>query len=74
MLKTIADISPALLGFIEELDLPLSRPQKRHIAQVADTLNDFHVRWSCEVANWYIKERLGWADCRLWKVESAERF
>jgi hypothetical protein len=37
-------------------------------------LNDFHVRWSCEVANWYIKERLGWADCRLWRVESAEKF
>ena len=37
-------------------------------------LNDFHVRWSCEVANWYIKERLGWADCRLWKVESTEKF
>lgn len=37
-------------------------------------LNDFHVRWSCEVANWYIKERLGWADCRLWKVESSEKF
>ena len=25
----------------------------------------FHERWSCEVANWYIAERLGWADCRL---------
>ena len=37
-------------------------------------LNDFHVRWSCEVANWYIAERLGWADCRLWQVESAEKF
>jgi hypothetical protein len=37
-------------------------------------LNWFHHRWSCEVANWYIKERLGWADCRLWKVESAEKF
>ena len=37
-------------------------------------LNDFHVRWSCEVANWYTKERLGWADCRLWRVESAEKF
>lgn len=37
-------------------------------------LNWFHHRWSCEVANWYINERLGWADCRLWKVESAEKF
>ncbi len=27
-----------------------------------------------EVANWYVKERLGWADCRLWKVESTEKF
>ena len=41
-------------------------------AQVA--LNMFHHRWSCEVANWYVKERLGWADCRLWKVESTEKF
>ena len=38
MLKTIAEISPALLSFIDDLDLPLSRPQKRHIAQVADAL------------------------------------
>ena len=37
-------------------------------------LNDFHTRWSCEVSNWYIAERLGWADCRLWQVESAEKF
>jgi hypothetical protein len=37
-------------------------------------LNWFHHRWSCEVANWYVKERLGWADCRLWKVESTEKF
>jgi hypothetical protein len=38
MLKTIAEVSPALLGFIDDLGLPLSRPQKRHIAQVADAL------------------------------------
>ncbi len=38
MLKTIAEVSPVLLSFIDELDLPLSRPQKRHIAQVADAL------------------------------------
>ena len=37
-------------------------------------LNDYHTRWSCEVSNWYIAERLGWADCRLWQVESAEKF
>ena len=30
--------------------------------------------WSCEVANWYIAERLGWADCRLWRFESADKF
>ncbi len=38
MLKTIAEVSPVLLSFIEELELPLSRPQKRHIAQVSDAL------------------------------------
>lgn len=37
-------------------------------------LNDFHVRWSCEVSNWYITQRLGWTDCRLWQVESTEKF
>ena len=26
------------------------------------------------MANWYVKERLGWAECRLWKVESLEKF
>ena len=36
--------------------------------------SDYHTRWSCEVSNWYIAERLGWADCRLWQVESAEKF
>jgi hypothetical protein len=39
-----------------------------------DALNGFLKRWSCEVANWYIAERLGWADCRLWRVEAAEKF
>ena len=38
MLKTIAEVSPPLLGFIGDLDLPLFRPQKRHIAQVAYAL------------------------------------
>jgi hypothetical protein len=37
-------------------------------------LNWFHNRWSCEVANWYIKQQLSWADCRLWRAESAEKF
>jgi hypothetical protein len=37
-------------------------------------LDLYHTRWSCEVANWYIAERLGWADCRLWKVESSAKF
>jgi hypothetical protein len=37
-------------------------------------LNYYHERWSCEVANWYIAERLGWADCRLWHIESVEKF
>ena len=39
-----------------------------------DALNGFLNRWSCEVANWYIAERLGWADCRLWRVEATEKF
>jgi hypothetical protein len=39
-----------------------------------DALNGFLKRWSCEVANWYIAERLGWADCRLWRVEAVEKF
>jgi hypothetical protein len=38
MLKTIAEVAPAPLSLIEELGLPLSRPQKRRIAQVADAL------------------------------------
>ena len=39
-----------------------------------DALDGFLNRWSCEVANWYIAERLGWADCRLWRVEATEKF
>ncbi len=38
------------------------------------TLAFFQKRWSCEVANWYIAERLGWADCRLWRFESTDKF
>jgi hypothetical protein len=39
-----------------------------------EALTWFRKRWSCEVANWHIAERLGWADCRLWRVESSEKF
>jgi hypothetical protein len=39
-----------------------------------DTLTFFRNRWSCEVANWYVAERLGWADCRLWRFESTDKF
>ena len=38
MLKTIADVSVELLSFIEALQLSLSKPQKQHVAQVADAL------------------------------------
>ena len=38
------------------------------------TLAFFQNRWTCEVANWYIAERLGWADCRLWHFESTDKF
>jgi len=38
------------------------------------TLTFFSHRWSCEVSNWYVAERLGWADCRLWRVESTSKF
>jgi hypothetical protein len=38
------------------------------------TLTFFKNRWSCEVANWYIAEKLGWADCRLWRFESTDKF
>jgi hypothetical protein len=39
-----------------------------------ETLTFFGKRWSCEVANWYITEKLGWADCRLWRFESTDKF
>jgi hypothetical protein len=38
------------------------------------TLTFFGKRWPCEVANWYITEKLGWADCRLWRFESTDKF
>ncbi len=41
-------------------------------AQLALTF--FNHRWGCEVANWYISERLGWADSRLWRLESTDKF
>ena len=39
-----------------------------------EALTFFGHRWSCEVGNWYVAQRLGWADCRLWRVESTEKF
>ena len=41
-------------------------------AQLA--LNFYYIRWGCEVANWYLAERLGWADSRLWRFESSHKF
>lgn len=41
---------------------------------LANTLTFFQNRWTCEVANWYIAERLRWADCRLWRFESSDKF
>jgi len=38
MLKSIAEIAPELLNFIETLELPPSRPQKQHVVQVTDAL------------------------------------
>jgi len=38
MLKSIAEVSPELLNFIEILPLSLSKPQKQHVTQVADAL------------------------------------
>jgi hypothetical protein len=38
MLKTIADVSPQLAAFVLSLHLSLSRPQLRHVSQVADAL------------------------------------
>ncbi len=38
MLKTIAEVSTELGNFVESLNLSLSKPQKQHVAQVADAL------------------------------------
>ena len=38
MLKTITDVSPQLAAFLLTLRLSLSRPQQRHVMQVADAL------------------------------------
>lgn len=40
----------------------------------AQALTFYHHRWGCEVANWYIAERLGWADSRLWRFESTYKY
>lgn len=39
-----------------------------------DALTLYHQRWGCEVTNWYVSERLGWADNRLWRLESTDKF
>jgi hypothetical protein len=39
-----------------------------------ETLTFFGKRWSCEVANWYGTEKLGWADWWLWRYESTDKF
>ena len=38
MLKSIVEVAPELLSFIEALQLSLTRPQKQHVSQVADAL------------------------------------
>ena len=38
VLKSIAEVSPELTQFIEELKLRLSSPQQRHVKQIADGL------------------------------------
>ena len=38
MLKSIADVSPDLAQFVEDLNLRLSSPQQRHVKQIADGL------------------------------------
>jgi len=60
--RRIGDKHPRYYG---STDLSLS---------LEETLTFFQKRWSCEVANWYIAERLGWADCRLWRFESTDKF
>lgn len=38
MLKSIAEVSPDLCTFVNDLDLHLSQPQQRHAKQIADGL------------------------------------
>ena len=38
MLKKITTVSPELTTFVDGLDLPLSKPQQRHVRQIADGL------------------------------------
>ena len=53
------------LRYFCSTDLSLSAQQ---------ALTFYRERWKCEVINWYIAEKLGWADCRLWQVESLTDF
>ena len=36
MLKSIAKVATEMLAFLEILQLPLSKPQKQHVSQVAN--------------------------------------
>ena len=75
---TLSSLSEPVRVFISKRHSKDSRP--RYLTSTDPSLsahralNDYHTRWSCEVVNWYFVERLGWADCRLWQVESAEKF
>lgn len=55
-----------------------TRPRYFYCSDVSlsatQALNIYHKRWSCEVVNWYLAELLGWADCRLWRAEAAEKY
>jgi hypothetical protein len=37
-------------------------------------LNYYYERRGCEVVNWHITEKLGWADCQVWHVESVKKY
>ena len=38
MLKKITTVSPELTDFVDALELRLSKPQQRHVRQIADSL------------------------------------
>ena len=38
MLKSIAEVSPDLVQFVQDLNLRLSRPQQQHVKQIVDGL------------------------------------